>query len=274
MFPDITQKAKSGILRFLWQNDPFKAKWAILAKAYSKIRDEHCGSNNVSLDSFLNLNSGYIGILEPSLYLQAMGWELTVDEEQQYTMARVSHTTTNETDVSTNYSVNDIVNRCYETGYVSQRGRQKRARCNNEAVMSFVAQPCQIFNEKNNIEISGDNTFVDNTNGANAATKCSIQEQVENLPTPAFSDMSSAVDESSPTSIETPTRQNPFWFMDNFGIEFNLDLLGSNIASQRSPQNTSMPPFQRSSSDQINAPCIPGTLQAMESFDFDQFVNF
>ena len=274
MFPDLTQKAKSGILRFLWQNDPFKAKWAILAKAYSKIRDEHSGSKDVTLESFLNLNAGYIGILNPSVYLQAMGWELTVDEEQQYTMARVSHTTTNETDVSTNYSVNDIVNRCYDTGYVSQRGRQRRANHSNEAVMSFVAQPCQIVNERNNIQISGNNTFVDNADNENSVIPVSAQGQMEDTPTPAFSDMGSAADEPSPTSVETPTGENPFQFMDNLGVELNFDLPNNNMASQGNQHNTYVPPFQRSPFDQINIPCIPAALQAMETFDFDQFVNF
>lgn len=275
MFPDLTQKAKSGILRFLWQNDRFKAKWAILAKAYSKIRDEHADSKDVSLESFLNLNAGYIGILQPSLYLEAMGWELTVDEEQQYTMARVSQTTTNEADVSTNYSVNDIVKHCYDTGYVSQKDRQKRTSCNNEAVMSFVAQPCQAVNEKSNIQISGTNTFVDNVDDASDAIKRSVEEQAEDTPTPAYSDMSSALDESSPTPVEALHGQNPFRFMYDLGIELSLDLLGNDMASQGVQyNNTSMPPFQRAPFDQGNTPCIPGTIQAMESFDFDQFVNF
>lgn len=274
MFPDLTQKAKSGILRFLWQNDTFKAKWAILAKAYSKIRDEHAGSKDVSLESFLNLNAGYIGILEPSLYLEAMGWELTVDEEQQYTMARVSQTTTNEADVSTNYSVNDIVKHCYDTGYVSRKDRQKRANCNNEAVMSFVAQPCQAVNERSNIQISGTNTFVDNVDDASDAIKRSVEEQAEDTLTPAYSNMSSALDESSLTSVEAPNGQNPFRFMDDLGIELNLDLLSNNMAGQGIQYNTSMPPFQRAPFDQGNIPCIPGTIQTMESFDFDQFVNF
>lgn len=274
MFPDLTQKAKSGILRFLWQNDRFKAKWAILAKAYSKIRDEHAGSKDVSLESFLNLNAGYIGILQPRLYLEAMGWELTVDEEQQYTMARVSPTTTSEADVSTNYSVNDIIKHCYDTGYVSHKDRSKRTSCNNEAVMSFVAQPCQAVNEKSNIQISGANTFVDNAGDASDVIKRSVEEQAEDTPTPACSDISSALDEPSLPSVEALHGQNSFRFMDDLGIEFNFDLFSNNMTSQDVQYNTFMPPFQRAPFDQGNASYIPGTIQTMESFDFDQFVNF
>lgn len=222
----------------------------------------------------MNLNAGYIGILQPSLYLEAMGWELTVDDEQQYTMARVSQTTTNEADISTNYSVSDIVKHCYDTGYVSQKDRQKRTSSNNEAVMSFVVQPCQAVNEKSNIQISGTNIFIDNADDTSDAIKCFVEEQAEDTPTPAYSDMSSALDESSLTSVEAPHGQNPFRFMDDLGIELSLDLLSNNMASQCVQYNTSMPPFQRAPFDQGNTSCIPGTIQAIESFDFDQFVNF
>lgn len=140
--------------------------------------------------------------------------------------------------------------------------------------MSFVAQPCQAVNEKSNIQISGTNTFVDNVDDASDAIKRSVEEQAEDTLTPAYSNMSSALDESSLTSVEAPNGQNPFRFMDDLGIELNLDLLSNNMAGQGIQYNTSMPPFQRAPFDQGNIPCIPGTIQTMESFDFDQFVNF
>jgi hypothetical protein len=40
---DIPQISKSGFLRVLRENDPFKAKWTILAKAYSLVRDDNLG---------------------------------------------------------------------------------------------------------------------------------------------------------------------------------------------------------------------------------------
>lgn len=271
MFPELTQKAKSGILRFLWQNDPFKAKWAILAKAYSKIRDEHSGSRGVCLETFLNLNAGYIGVLEPSLYLETMGWELTVDEDHQYTMARVSHATTNESDVSTNYSVNDIVNHCYEAGYVSRTGRQMREGHNNEAVMSFVAQPRPIVNERNNIQVSDANTVVENVGDADTAIQ-SDEEQVEDTPTPAFSDTSSAADESSSIPVEAPDEQNNLQSTGALDTGLvDMELLGRNMTG-----NTDVLPFESSTFDLEDSTYATEMIQpfTLESFNFTQFVDF
>ena len=45
MFTSLPQKEISGFLTFMWKVDPFKAKWSVLAKAYSIIRD-HQGKLN------------------------------------------------------------------------------------------------------------------------------------------------------------------------------------------------------------------------------------
>lgn len=274
MFPEITQKAKSGILRFLWQNDPFKAKWAILAKAYSKIRDEHSGARGVCLETFLNLNAGYIGILEPSLYLEKMGWELTVDENHQYTMARVSHETINESDVSTNFSVSDIVNHCYDTGYVSRSGRQGREGHGNEAVMSFVAQPRSIVNQRNNVQVSGSNTVVENAEEAGATIESDNEERVEDTPTPAFTDSNSAVDGSSSIPIEEPSEQNNLRSMGGIGIELDLDLLAGSLADNAG--NNDMGPIGNSTFDFQGSTYTTEMVHnmTMESFDFRSFIDF
>lgn len=265
MFPELTQKAKSGILRFLWQNDPFKAKWAILAKAYSKIRDEHAGSIGVCLETFLNLNASYIGILEPSLYLETMGWELTVDENNQYTMAKVSHETVNESDISTNLSVNDVVNHCYDTGYVSRGGRQEREN-HNETVMSFVAQPRPIVNEGSNIQVTETNTVVENSEDAGAAIESDGEERVEDTPTPAFSDASSAFEGSSSIPVEAPAEQNHVQTTANAGAGLDLDLLGGSIVD-----NTDLLPFDNSTFEFEGE-----TMQnvTMGPFEFNHFVEF
>lgn len=161
MFPDLTQKAKSGILKFLWQNDPYKAKWALLAKAYSIVRDDHVGET--SLDSFLTLNSGFIGIIDPARYLDAMGWQLTVDGDGQYTMARVKVNTGTEAEVSTNYSVNDIVKRCYDTGYVSETPRSRKNKNGHSSsgpVLAFAAQPSLLVDANDSIYATADKFLV------------------------------------------------------------------------------------------------------------------
>ena len=201
MFPDLTQKAKSGILRFLWQNDPFKAKWAILAKAYSIIRDDH--DSDVSLESFLGLNAQFIGIIGPSRYLEVMGWQLDVDDQQQYTIARVKATTANEADISTNYSVNDIVKHCYTSGYVSEKNRKSKASNNNSApVMAFAAQPTLVVHKDDSIRISGNHTIVTDVCKTNPAMEISSPEQTEDTFSPNTSDLSTIADEPPLDAME------------------------------------------------------------------------
>jgi hypothetical protein len=68
------QKDASPHLTKLWQQDPFKAKWAIIAKAYSIIRDA-VGKVAAPLDLFLNQVCPEIGIISIDEYLHKMKWE-------------------------------------------------------------------------------------------------------------------------------------------------------------------------------------------------------
>ncbi|KAL4977251.1 mating-type protein MAT alpha 1-domain-containing protein [Aspergillus desertorum] len=158
IFPDITQKSKSGILRFLWQNDPFKAKWTILAKAYSIIRDKH--DDEVSLESFLTLNAELIGVIQPDRYLDAMGWELTLNDQQQYTMARVKNPVATEAQLSTRFSVDDLIKHCYATGYVREDKQKKDIPGHNAPVMAFTSQPALVIRRNNSLQVTGNNTVV------------------------------------------------------------------------------------------------------------------
>ncbi|KAL4938073.1 hypothetical protein BDV06DRAFT_215412 [Aspergillus oleicola] len=158
IFPNITQKSKSGILRFLWQNDVFKAKWTILAKAYSIVRDEH--DTEVSLESFLTLCAELIGILQPDRYLDAMGWELTLNDQQQYMMARVKNPVATEAQRSTNCSVDDLIKHCYANGYVTEDKRKKETQGRNTPLMVFATQPTLVTHRNNSLQIAGNDTVV------------------------------------------------------------------------------------------------------------------
>lgn len=70
-----TQKVKSTILTTLWKQDPFAAKWSILAKGYSILRGNR-DKKEVSLDIYLAHCAPLIGIIPPDIYLGVMGWEL------------------------------------------------------------------------------------------------------------------------------------------------------------------------------------------------------
>src|SRR5258708_37607266 len=73
IFPTLQQKEASRYLTTLWQRDPFKAKWTVIAAAYSKIRDE-VGKQNAPLDRFLSIVCPKIGIVDDESYLNRHNW--------------------------------------------------------------------------------------------------------------------------------------------------------------------------------------------------------
>jgi hypothetical protein len=171
MFPDMTQKSKSGIIKFLWQHDLFKAKWAILAKAYSIIRDKH--GSDVSLDTFLNLTVPFIGLIEPPNYLDTMGWQLAMDENHQYNVVKKDSLEPDVSNTATNLSVADVVNYCYESGYVKDDHRFEEFEAS--PVVTFAAQP--------SITVNGDNSVIALGNANNVNTEDET-ESVDGAPEP------------------------------------------------------------------------------------------
>jgi hypothetical protein len=133
----MTQKSKSGIIKYLWQIDPYKAKWAILAKAYSILRDDH--GKDVSLDTFLELTVPFIALILPGDYLQAMGCQITTSEDQQYHVQRMSSDCSDLPNSATNYSVIDIVKYCYKRGYVEEFRHLEEHEINTQ--VPFAARP-------------------------------------------------------------------------------------------------------------------------------------
>ncbi|GAM43843.1 mating-type protein [Talaromyces pinophilus] len=138
MFPEMTQKTKSGIIKDLWQADPYKGKWAILAKAYSLLRDDH--RNEVSLDSFLELTVPFIGLIQPEDYLEIMGCRL-VTTDGQYHIENVSPARPDLSESATNLSVGDVLQHCYENGYVEVDDVQHTTQSETTSQLLFAAQP-------------------------------------------------------------------------------------------------------------------------------------
>jgi hypothetical protein len=83
------QKKTSPHLKILWEQDIFKPKWAIIAKAYSIIRGV-IGTTNAPLDIFLNLVCPEIGIVSVDEYLEKMNWEVLVAENGTITLRQTS----------------------------------------------------------------------------------------------------------------------------------------------------------------------------------------
>ncbi|KND90383.1 Mating-type protein MAT-1 [Tolypocladium ophioglossoides CBS 100239] len=79
LFPDVQQKTASGFLTTLWNKDPFRNKWTLIAKVYSFVRDA-IGKDKVSLSYFLSLACPTMKIIDISAYLAALGWILHEEE--------------------------------------------------------------------------------------------------------------------------------------------------------------------------------------------------
>ncbi|KAL9080106.1 MAG: hypothetical protein Q9157_001066 [Trypethelium eluteriae] len=79
IFLDFRQKAISLLLTVLWQGNHFQARWTVLAKVYSKIRDQQ-GKDNADLSKFLELVTPFIGIIASAEYLSTRGLQMTEGE--------------------------------------------------------------------------------------------------------------------------------------------------------------------------------------------------
>ena len=121
MFAGIQQSQISRLLERFWRMDPFKAKWTILAKAFSVIRDDK-GKKDASLDAYLAISAPFVAIVRPADYLGMMGYQLTVVNNQATMIQQQNFNinTINRGLLTTPHSVNDVVENCYRQGYITE----------------------------------------------------------------------------------------------------------------------------------------------------------
>ena len=117
MFGKAHQKEISGVLTFLWKNDPAQNKWAILAKAYSIIRDAQ-GKLASPVEIFLSINAPFIKVPHPSEYLRAMGWAISGGND----FCIVRQNAIDKSFLETRHSVHDIIQHSIEAGFVLVKG--------------------------------------------------------------------------------------------------------------------------------------------------------
>lgn len=123
VFPKLQQKDASTFLTTMWKSEPFKAKWTIIAKAYSSIRDA-IGKNRASLVTYLTLVCPKIGIIDAEDYFRKMNWkfETTPDGTKVLKQTTFPDLSCFETGILyTNMTPKDIVNFCAEMAYIPQQ---------------------------------------------------------------------------------------------------------------------------------------------------------
>lgn len=117
IFASFQQKDISGFLTRMWSSDLFQAKWTIIAKAYSVIRDM-VGKTNAPLDKFLQIVCPLIKIIEPANYMNTMGWWMPAGQHMELSRRFTLNPTLFQADVlTTTLSVDDLVNHCSSLGY-------------------------------------------------------------------------------------------------------------------------------------------------------------
>jgi hypothetical protein len=117
IFSQWQQKEASPCLTRMWHEDPFHAKWAIVAKSYSVIRDQ-VGKAQAPLDHYLQLVCPIIGIIAPEEYLDKMGWNMH-DNDSKEIIRTVAPNFANFNAAlrTTTMSADDLVRYCQEAGY-------------------------------------------------------------------------------------------------------------------------------------------------------------
>jgi hypothetical protein len=119
IFTSFQQKDISGFLTRMWSEDLFRAKWTMVAKAYSVIRDQ-VGKDKAPLDIFLRIVCPLIGIIAPAEYLDMLGWAMPSDHQREMNRIMIPNPSDFSAELrTTNLSPDDIVNHCREIGYHS-----------------------------------------------------------------------------------------------------------------------------------------------------------
>nr|prf MAT1 gene [Bipolaris maydis] len=119
MFKSWPMKKLSNLIGLLWEADPNKSLWSLMAEAWSTIRDQ-IGKDQAPLDQFFRIICPHLKLPDPASYLEIHGWILTVNEEGDPTISRSADSEfvsigTGNTDVA--LSVEDIITYVQSLGY-------------------------------------------------------------------------------------------------------------------------------------------------------------
>ncbi|KAK6008481.1 hypothetical protein QM012_000384 [Aureobasidium pullulans] len=208
-----SQKDISGFLTRMWQNDPFKAKWSILAKAYSII-DESDTKNDTPLDKFLALTCPLVGNIPRDDYLGVVGWNIvdTAGVKNMERMYTADISSFPENILTTNLSSKESVAHCQRVSYVYTNDADVARNQRLTAALAMAAQPMfesapqdNIARSHHNGHIQQSNNMVGNSGLATTFTRMVAQ------PVPNDASSSPPVfDFSNPTSPYQPDHHDLF----------------------------------------------------------------
>ncbi|CAI7630324.1 unnamed protein product [Penicillium viridicatum] len=137
MFPGIPQKVKSMAISEMWQDDTLKSHWAILAKAYTIIRD-HFDVDTPSLSAFVDLCLPLMGFLSRQQYLASSGWSVQ-PVGNSLSLRKIGSSTLHNL-VTPSIAVDQVVKHCTDHNFAQKRdGEWNKHITGNGAV--FAVEP-------------------------------------------------------------------------------------------------------------------------------------
>jgi len=121
VFKPWPMKMLSNPMGIMWEEDPNKSLWSLMAKAWSTIRDQ-VGKDNAPLHEFFAIICPYLGIPSQEIYLECHGWALTIDKDGAPSLSRDD--TFQPISVGAGLaplalSVEDIISYCQSLGYAN-----------------------------------------------------------------------------------------------------------------------------------------------------------
>jgi hypothetical protein len=122
MFAKFQQKNSSTLIKQLWDNDPWKAKWSIVARSFTSLRDA-VGKGHAPLSTFLDIVCPKIGIICVEEYLDMMNWvvEKGNDSVELKQYSPPEYSVFPDRIVNTLMTERDVIFYCAFRGYISAR---------------------------------------------------------------------------------------------------------------------------------------------------------
>ena len=146
-------------MKDIWTAEPQQHIWALVAKAYTYVRDNH--TVHTPLDKFLAVVTPSLPLVPSVNYLAEMGWEVTTEVTGERNMARAVNWNAQDHAAKyprqTNKSVTDLVGICYQSGLVrpsSRVNRKMQVETGNIVTMPFAAQPSNQAGEARTFDVS------------------------------------------------------------------------------------------------------------------------
>nr|AHY81331.1 MAT1-1-1 mating-type protein [Stagonosporopsis inoxydabilis] len=133
-------KKISSLMGIMWEKDPNKSIWSLLAKAWSAIRDT-LGTGQAPLDQFFRLMCPHLNLPSPATYLAICGWELKVNAEGNPVLSKDNPPLLSSTSAGIAgmaLSVQDIIGYCHDMGYAENFTLNSKTHS-----PTFLAQSCK-----------------------------------------------------------------------------------------------------------------------------------